>query len=99
MEVGPTQRTEGQSGVGAHDMAGNLWEWVEDCWHTSYVGAPSDGSAWTSDCVGASRVMRGGSSWSDLTDHLCSSYRTLSGPTLHDAFTGVRCARDVPTTP
>lgn len=33
---------------GVHDTVGNLWEWVEDCRHDSYSGAPSDGSAWTS---------------------------------------------------
>ena len=43
-----------------HDMHGNLWEWVQDCWNGSYQGAPADGSAWTSgDCE--RRVLRGGS--------------------------------------
>jgi formylglycine-generating enzyme required for sulfatase activity len=30
---------------GLYDMVGNVFEWVEDCWHNNYVGAPSDGSA------------------------------------------------------
>ena len=45
---------------GLHDVMGNVWEWVGDCWNEGYTGAPSNGSAWESgDC--ARRVMRGGS--------------------------------------
>ena len=50
---------------GLHDVHGNVWEWVEDCWHGSYEGAPSDGSAWTSGGDCGSRVLRGGSWVSD----------------------------------
>ena len=35
---------------GLYDAIGNVWEMVEDCWHGSYAGAPSDGSAWTARC-------------------------------------------------
>jgi formylglycine-generating enzyme required for sulfatase activity len=45
---------------GLHDMNGNVWEWVEDCWNESYEGAPNDGSAWPSGDCGR-RVRRGGS--------------------------------------
>ena len=42
-----------------HDVYGNVWEWVMDCWNTSYTGAPTDGSAWLEgDCV--RRGFRGG---------------------------------------
>ena len=32
---------------GLYDMSGSIWQWVEDVYHDSYIGAPSDGSAWT----------------------------------------------------
>jgi formylglycine-generating enzyme required for sulfatase activity len=39
---------------------GNVWEWVEDCYHDSYIGAPTNGTAWEeADCK--KRVLRGGS--------------------------------------
>ena len=44
---------------GLSDMYGNVAEWVEDCYHEGYRGAPADGSAWkTGDCT--HRVVRGG---------------------------------------
>jgi formylglycine-generating enzyme required for sulfatase activity len=49
---------------GLYQVHGNVWEWTEDCYHDGYVGAPSDGSAWTSgDC--SRRVARGGSWFND----------------------------------
>ena len=52
---------------GLYDMSGNVWEWVEDCWHNNYQGAPVDGSAWTWDTGGncGLRVLRGGSFYLD----------------------------------
>jgi len=45
---------------GLYDMSGNVWQWTEDCYHDSYVGAPTDGSAWTpGNC--SFHVLRGGS--------------------------------------
>jgi formylglycine-generating enzyme required for sulfatase activity/class 3 adenylate cyclase len=45
---------------GLYDMGGNVDQWVEDCWHKNYQGAPTDGSAWTgNDCT--SHVLRSGS--------------------------------------
>ncbi|HEY6528492.1 MAG TPA: formylglycine-generating enzyme family protein, partial [Cellvibrionaceae bacterium] len=44
---------------GLFDMHGNVWEWVEDCWHANYDGAPTDGSAWVDGNCDI-RVLRGG---------------------------------------
>jgi formylglycine-generating enzyme required for sulfatase activity/class 3 adenylate cyclase len=45
---------------GLYDMGGGVDQWVEDCWHRTYQGAPSDGSPWMeSDC--GSHVLRSGS--------------------------------------
>jgi formylglycine-generating enzyme required for sulfatase activity len=45
---------------GLYDMVGNVAAWTEDCYHDSFSGAPTDGSAWTrGDC--SHRVVRGGS--------------------------------------
>ena len=46
---------------GLVDMHGNVYEWCQDHWHDSYIGAPKDGSAWLTENEGARRINRGGS--------------------------------------
>ena len=77
---------------GLHDVHGNVWEWVEDCWHEDYEGAPRDGAAWTSggDCGG--RVLRGGS-WNDAPRSLRSAARSWITTGHRDYFAGFRVAR------
>ncbi len=55
------------NGFGIYDMDGNVQEWVQDCHHKNYIGAPSDGSAWTTSCIvhkpedGPPHIVRGAS--------------------------------------
>ena len=79
------------NGFGLHEVLGNVWEWVQDCWSNSYHGAPRDGSAWTSGDCGR-RVLRGGS-WVDAPRYLRSANRSgvTSGSRYNGA--GLRVAR------
>lgn len=64
---------------GLADMHGNVWEWCEDWYHSSYDGAPSDGSAWLSGGERKYRVLRGGS-WYVVASGLQSAFRYNSTP-------------------
>lgn len=77
---------------GLYDMSGNVWEWVADCWHGSYRGAPGDGSAWTSGCLGVQRVLRGGA-WSYYSTESRAAYRNFSLPGRRNFDIGLRLAR------
>ena len=77
---------------GLHDMHGNVWEWVEDCWHENYARAPRDGSAWTrgEDC--GRRVLRGGS-WNVNPRDLRSANRIRLDAEYRSSIVGFRVAR------
>ena len=66
-------------------MHGNVWEWVQDQWHDTYNGAPTDGSAWE-DGVSTARVVRGGG-WILYYGICRSAVRSRNGPDY--------CARDL----
>ncbi len=82
--------------IGLADMLGNQWEWVADCYHDSYRGQPdgvlSGGVAWTTDCKGDFRVLRGGS-WSDTAAFLRPAARTAIPPDKRIQIGGFRVAR------
>lgn len=57
------------NGFGLHDMLGNVWEWVQDCWHADYDEAPEDGKAWIQGGNCEYRVTRG-ASWDHRPEYL-----------------------------
>ena len=76
---------------GLHDMHGNVWERVQDCWNSNYRGAPTDGSAWESgDC--SYRVLRGGS-WDLNPWYFRSAYRGGYSTGFRNDDYGFRVAR------
>ena len=62
---------------GLYQVHGNVFEWVEDCWHPNYEGAPTDGSA-RSDPDCREHVLRGGS-WNFAPWHLRAANRGRLG--------------------
>ena len=77
--------------LGLHDVHGNVWEWVQDCWNDSYQGAPTDGSAWDSGDCGR-RVLRGGS-WLANPNYLQSALRSPEPTDTRYMSYGFRVAR------
>jgi formylglycine-generating enzyme required for sulfatase activity len=77
---------------GLSDMHGNVWEWVQDCWHGSYANAPINGESWETNCKEMSHVLRGGS-WRDYPGSLRSASRRWNTPVDRDETFGFRIAR------
>ena len=79
---------------GVYDMHGNVQEWVEDCWHGNYVGAPADGSAWLEGDNCKRRVKRGGT-WNEPKDDIRSGNRNRDSVDSRTSALGFRVARDL----
>jgi len=78
---------------GVCDLAGNVLEWVEDDWHDSYQGAPTNGSAWVDSPRGYYRVNRGGG-FGSYDAGLRASNRDFAHPSFSaDSNRGARCCK------
>ena len=87
---------DGNTAQGLCDMAGNVWEWVEDDWSSSSVGAPEDGSAWVDSPRASLRVRRGGS-WRVFPLFARVAFRPWGVPSGRSDDLGFRVARSLPS--
>jgi formylglycine-generating enzyme required for sulfatase activity len=78
---------------GLHDTSGSVWEWVSDCWHNNFKGAPADGGSWDQpNCT--VRVIRGGS-WREGAPYMVVSTRFRYDASVRHAQNGFRVARNL----
>lgn len=78
---------------GLHDLAGNVSEWVADCWHDGYRRAPDDGAAWLNPGC-RTRVVRGGA-WASSPAQTRSAWRMPAGADTTNARIGFRVVREL----
>jgi formylglycine-generating enzyme required for sulfatase activity len=82
---------------GLYDMHGNVLEWCEDDWHSSYEGAPVDGSAWVdSNQTDKYRLLRGGS-WFNYPRNCRSAFRNLNSRDFTNDYVGFRVCCEPPS--
>jgi formylglycine-generating enzyme required for sulfatase activity len=77
---------------GLYDMVGNVFEWVQDCMHLNYQGAPQDGSAWIAGGDCSNRIIRGGS-FNSGPAFLRSASRNSDIAVDHNSNVGFRVVR------
>ncbi len=84
---------------GVCDLAGNLWEWVQDSYHTDYTSAPTNGGAWIDNLpadphLDPLQVLRGGSYDNSVAGDLRGSYRGYLQEHSEEALlVGARCCK------
>ena len=78
---------------GLYDIDGNVSQWAQDCWHESYVSAPTDGSGWLNPGC-STHVVRGGS-WGSSPEQVNSAYREGADGSMRSGRVGFRVLREL----
>jgi len=81
----------GISPYGLYDLAGNVWEWVQDWYKGSYYEESPERNPRGPE-EGQFKVLRGGS-WSDLPNYLLTYGRFKLPPETRNSYTGFRCVK------
>ena len=75
-------------------MHGNVYEWLADCKHNDYIGAPADGSAWVTDSTCELHQIRG-NDWGEAPVFSRSGNRNDIYPQTRGDWIGFRVERDL----
>jgi len=79
--------------MGVYDIAGNVSEWMADCWHDNYMKASVDGSAWVNP--GCKRRVARGGYWASAPEQSRAAFRFPVKAESHGPVIGFRIARDL----
>jgi formylglycine-generating enzyme required for sulfatase activity len=83
----------GANPFGLYDVFGNVWQWTQDCRHSSFTDVPADETPWTSGAC-QDRILRGGS-WLDPSKFLALETRNPWPPDDRNNANGFRVARSL----
>lgn len=83
------------NGFGLYDTIGNVREWVSDCLHKTYAGAPADGTPWLTEGDCRYRMLRGGS-WFSEPWYVRSANRYWGLAAHASYYNGFRVVRELP---